>query len=146
MDFLFDPISEEYADAIVSWKESDGYACYDAEGNETELDDMLLSGEFDFFIVKTDSGELLGFVECTFDENDIMEIGCALVPEFMGQGLGCEFISACMEFVQEHYDYGKETIKTLLKPGDVHAIKVYERVGFSVVDESDEWVELDIEL
>lgn len=146
MDFLFDPISEEYADAIVSWKESDGYACYDAEGNETELDDMLLSGEFDFFIVKTDSGELLGFIECTFDEEGVMEIGCALVPEFMGQGLGCEFISACMEFVLEHYDYGKETIKTLLKPGDIHAIKVYERVGFSVVDESEEWVELDIEL
>lgn len=146
MDFYFDAISEEYADAIVSWKESDGYACYDAEGNKTKLDDMLVSGEFDFFVAKSESGELLGFVECTFDEEGVMEIGCALVPEFVGEGLGCEFISACMEFVTDHYDYDKRVVKTLLRPNDVHAIKVYERVGFSIVDESDEWIELDVEL
>ncbi len=146
MDFLFDPISDEYADAIVSWKESDGYACYDAQGNETQLDDMLVSGEFDFFVAKSEAGELIGFIECTFDDDHIMEIGCALVPEFLGQGLGCEFISACMEFVMDHFEYEKRMIKTLLKPGDTHAIKVYERVGFSVVDESGEWVELNIDV
>jgi len=146
MDFLFDTISEQYADAIVSWKESDGYACYDAEGNKTELDDMLVSGEFSFFVAKSEAGELVGFIECTFDDEKVMEIGCALVPDFLGQGLGCEFISSCMEFVLDHFNYDQRVIKTLLKPGDIHAIKVYERVGFSVVDETEDWVELDIAL
>jgi len=146
MDFLFDIISEEYADAILSWKESDGYACYDAEGNKTVLDDMLVSGEFDFFVAKSESGELVGFIECTFDDKKVMEIGCALIPEFLGQGLGCEFISSCMEFVLEHFNYDRRVIKTLLKPGDEHAIRVYERVGFSVVDETGDWVELNIDV
>lgn len=146
MDFLFETMSDQYADKIVRWKESEGYACYDAQGNETELEEMLLSGEFDFFIVKSEAGELIGFIECTFDEEEIMEVGCALVPEFTHQGMGCDFISASMEFVIEHYNYDKRRLKSLLKPGDTHGVKVYERVGFSIVDESDEWIELDLEI
>lgn len=146
MDFLFEVMSEEYANSIVKWKESDGYACYDAQGNETELDEMLLSGEFEFFVVKSEAGQLIGFIETTFDDEGIMEVGCALVPEYLGVGMGCDFISACMEYIIDYYGYGKPYIKTLLKPGDKHAIKVYERVGFSIVDESDEWTELNLEV
>lgn len=146
MVFGFLPITEEYADAILSWKYQSEYSCYDVDKNETSLEKLMTEEGFDFFVALINDEVLAGFVECSFDEEGILEVGCALMPQFLGKGLGFDFVSNCIEYIVEYYDYSEDRIFTLLKPDDKHAIKVFERVGFTMTDESEEWVELSIDI
>ncbi len=146
MEFRFEKATELDADAIASWKQEEDYSCYDTDKNEIDLDVMLSSDAFDFFVALNDENERIGFVECTFDEEGILEIGCALLPDHLGKGYGCPFIQSCLEHVVEFFDYGHTHIITLIRHTDEHAIKVYERAGFQVVDESEDWVEMSVEV
>jgi len=143
---LFDlqPMKDKYMDEILSWKSQSNYSCYDTDKNETSLESLISEGETDFFVALIDDVELAGFIECTFDEEEILEVGCALMPEFVGKGLGFDFVSNCIEYLMEYYDYSQERIITVLKTKDKHARKVFERVGFLVTDESEEWIELSV--
>ena len=146
MVFDLQPIKDKYMDEILSWKSQSEYSCYDTEKNETTLEGLISEEGTDFFVALIDEVELAGFIECTFDDEDILEIGCALMPEFLGKGFGFDFVSNCVEYLIEHYDYSQDRIITVLKTKDLHARKVFERVGFSVTDESEEWIELSVEV
>lgn len=144
MDFYFDRLSESEANAIVKEESGQQDVFYDRYGEEKKLDDLLNAENIDFFVSKNREGTLIGFIECIFNNEDILEMGCALIPEFRGEGLGCDFVSSCLEFVQEHYEYEKDVIHTFLKSGDAHSVSIYERVGFVVVDESENWIKLEV--
>lgn len=146
MVFDLQPIKDKYMDEILSWKSQSDYSCYDTDKNETNLESLITEEGTDFFVALIDEVELAGFIECTFDDDDILEVGCALMPEFLGKGLGFDFVSNCIEYLMEHYDYNQDRIITILKTKDVHARKVFERVGFLVTDESEEWIELSVEV
>lgn len=146
MVFDLQPIKDKYMDEILSWKSQSDYSCYDTEKNETNLESLIAEEGTDFFVALIDEVELAGFIECTFDDEDILEVGCALMPEFLGKGLGFDFVSNCIEYLMEHYDYNQDRIITILKTEDTHARKVFERVGFLVTDESEEWIELSVEV
>jgi ribosomal-protein-alanine N-acetyltransferase len=69
-----------------------------------------------------------------------------LLPEFTGVGLGCDFITECINYLVEHYDYSGGTIRTLVLPGDRHSVKVLERIGFQMIESTEEWIEMQIEI
>jgi len=85
-----------------------------------------------------------GFLECHYSE-DLLKVGIGLIEEYMGKGIGFDFIVSSLEFIQDYYDYTGDIIRTSLRREDAHSIKVFERVGFSIIDENDEYVELEIE-
>ena len=144
--FEFQPITEKYADEILSWKYQNEYSCYDTSKNESTLEKLMLEESIDFFAAIIDDDELAGFAEATFDENGVLEVGCGLLPSYLRRGLGFDFVSSCIEYLVEYFDYNKDHLFTLIKPEDKHAIKVFERVGFYISDESEEWVELTIDI
>lgn len=145
VDLTFRPINHDDAREIINYRYDGDYSFYDMEKTATDLDTLLNSDDFDFFIVESSDEEMVGFIEVAFID-DIMEMGAALVPEFMGKGLGYDYISSCVDYLIEYYDYSERQISTLIKPFDTHAIKIYERVGFTKIDENDEYVELNIEI
>ncbi|MBN2899814.1 MAG: GNAT family N-acetyltransferase [Clostridia bacterium] len=146
MMYEFRPMTEEYGDVVVSWKTPFRYACFDVDNHETTLDDLISSDVFDSFIALTPDDELVGFAECTFIDEDDLRVGIALMPDYQGKGIGFDFVESAIEFLQDYYEYVEGTITTLLMPEDKHAIEIFERVGFTVTSEDDDYVELELVL
>jgi RimJ/RimL family protein N-acetyltransferase len=146
MEFLFRPINEEDANVIISYKHGNDFQCFDSEKHASDIDTLLTMDGVDFFVAVNDDEDIIGFSEVTFDEDGIMEMSGALLPEFAGEGLGYDFLTQCIDYLIDQYDYDKPNIVTLVKPEDRRAIKVFERVGFQLVEEDEEWIQLSIDL
>ncbi len=146
MEFIFRPINEEDANTIISYKHGNDYPCFDKEKHSSDIDSLLNADSVDFFVAVDEEGDMIGFSEVTFDEDGIMEMSGALLPDFVGEGLGFDFLTQCIEFVVEYYDYGESYLKTLIRPDEKRAIRVLERVGFQLVEETDEWIEMSLDL
>ena len=146
MEFIFRPINEEDANVIISYKHGNDFKCFDSEKQASDIDTLLSSNEVDFFVAVNDEEEIIGFSEVTFDEEGIMEMSGALLPEYAGEGLGYDFLTQCIDYLVDQYDYDKSTLITLIKPEDRRAVKVFERVGFQIIQEDDEWLLMSIDL
>ncbi len=146
MHFEFRKISEEHVNIVLSWKREEEFACYDVDGTRMEIENLMNSVGFDCFIAFDEDDEPAGFLECTFDDQGIMDIVNFINPEKKGMGLGTDFVSECIDFALQHYDYEEMHIKLMVETLNRGAIKVYERVGFQKVDECDEWIEMHLEL
>jgi len=146
MHFIFEPINEELADIVETWDFEGEYSCYDVNKNERSVENILNSDDFDTFLVKDEVEEPVGFLACTFDDNGIVEMENFLSPGMIGQGIGVDFISECIDFILDHYDYNQTILDLVVKASNEHSVKVYERAGFSVVDKCGEWIEMQIEL
>lgn len=146
MEFLFRPINEDDANVIISYKHGNDYKCFDAEKHASDIDTLLASTDVDFYVAVNEEEEIIGFSEVTFDEEGIMEMSGALLPEFAGEGLGYDFLTQCIDYLIDQYDYDRPNIVTLIKPEDRRTVKVFERVGFQIVEEDDEWIQLSIDL
>ncbi len=146
MEFLFRPIKDEDANVIISYKHGNDFNCFDADKHASDIDTLLGAVDVDFYVATNDEDEIVGFSEVTFDEDGIMEMSGALFPEFAGEGLGYDFLTQCIDYLVEFYDYDKPSIVTLLKPEDRKALKVFERVGFQLIEEDDDWIQMSIDL
>lgn len=146
MKFIFEPINDELANIVEKWDFEVEYSCFDVDKNRRTLDDVLNSDDFETFLVLNEIREPIGFLACTFDEDGIIEMENLLGPKMMGQGLGVDFVSECIDFILEHYDYNQSIIDLVVESTNLHAIHVYERAGFSIVDKTGEWIEMQISL
>lgn len=144
--FEFLPMDEKFANELLKIKEDDGYAVYDLDHHLIDLDNLLNNSKYEFFVAVDGDGQMIGFVECTFDDEKLMEVGCGLLKPYMGHGFGFDFVSECMDYLVDYYNYDQPSILTYLKPRDQKTVKVFERVGFRVTDEATEWVELSLDI
>lgn len=144
--FTFLPLDEDYGNELIRMKDEGNYSCFDLEHHMTDLDHLLNSDEFDFFVGLDDDQQMVGFIECVFDENKILEVGCGILPDFMGQGYGFDFISECVEYLVKFYDYDQPYVLSYIRPSDTKTIKVMERIGFKITDEAEDWVELSLDI
>lgn len=138
----FKEMTEKFANIIISKEFSGNFECYNLEHEPEEIDDLIDKEGYDFFASFIED-ELIGFVECYFEDN-ILEIGLGLLPEYINQGLGTDFVSQTVEFLVEYYDYEEDVIRSYISPEDKKTIDVMKRVGFNVVDTTDKWSELEI--
>ena len=141
--FEFRTSTDEDMDKILNLKSKNDYSCYDLDKNNINLDRLLERTSCDFFSV-LNNDEVIGFIESYFDEDDNLDMGCALLPEFLGKGLGFDFITECVEFIIDYFQFSGEEVYTILSKCDEHSIGMFEKVGFNLVDESEEWVKLSI--
>lgn len=146
VQFNFKPIDEEYANVVIKWKYEGAYTIYDIDHSDDDIEGIINSQNYDCFIALDDAQNPLGFLECAFDDNNELEISNFLRPDLTGRGIGTDFVSACLEFAIDYYGYEGSQIKLFVESFNKRAIKVYERVGFVVVDELDDWIEMALEL
>lgn len=146
MQFEFKSMTESYANEVVSWKYEGEYSVYDVDKNKTDIDEMLNQTEYDCFIAVDDYDEAVGFLECAFDDEGTLEIANFLRPDLTGKGLGNDFVSACIDFALENYDYSGDRVKLIVQSFNKRAIKVYERIGFVTIEEGEDWVEMALDL
>jgi len=130
--FKFISVTVETIKIVAEWT-YDGFvkSVYVTPYFESIKADKILKGPdgCDGFIAYID-GSIAGLLEFYF-EDDIMELGIALNPIFIGKGLGKEFIRQGIIFGIEKYNYNKKFIKLSVNEKNIPAIKAYQKAGFS---------------
>ncbi len=146
MHYTFDEMNDKYASIVVTWKYDGEYSVYDIEHKKTDIEEMYKSDKYDCFVAVNESNELVGFLECSFNNDLVLEMSNFLRPDLTGTGIGTDFVSECIDFAVEFYNYEGSEMKLYVYHFNERAIKVYERVGFTKTDECDEWSEMTLEL
>lgn len=76
--------------------------------------------------------ELFGLFEY-YTPEEVLEIGLAINPRFIGKGLAKDYTLAGIQFGVEHYGYSKGFIKLAVEEDNLPAYKTYLSVGFKAV-------------
>ena len=137
-NYVFTPINDEEARAVVSWRYEPPYDFYELANDPEGLEELLGPPERreGYYAVRSD-GELVGFF-CfgpggqlpSFDYADdgSLDIGLGLRPDLTGKGLGLEFLLAGLEFGRRHF--APAGFRLAVATFNERAIQVYERGGF----------------
>ena len=137
-NYVFTPMNDGEARAVISWRYEAPYDFYDMANDPEGLEELL--GPPDrregYYAVRSD-GELVGFF-CygpggqlpSFDYADdgSLDIGLGLRPDLTGKGLGLEFLLAGLEFGRRHF--APAGFRLAVATFNERAIQVYERTGF----------------
>jgi len=130
--FIFTPMTEAQADAIVAWHYEGPYTFYDVEQDPDDVREFLdreTWGKTMFAVVDA-QGELVGFFSCEQDGATVT-IGLGLRPDLTGHGLGLAFIQAGLDFARRAFIPQHFRLSVALF--NRRAIRVYERAGFQPV-------------
>lgn len=154
MNYSFVPMNRAYASTIVdTWKYEKEYSIYDYAN---EADHMLdeegwgsgifavldpqgdLVGELsvEFFDAQGQSADFRNFDDQALINERELWIGFGLRPDLVGQGLGVEFVTACVEYAVQRFGYRGEYIRLGVAMFNQRAIKTYEKAGFQKFDQT----------
>jgi ribosomal-protein-alanine N-acetyltransferase len=136
--YVFTPMNDEEARAVVSWRYEAPYDFYDMANDPEGLEELLGPPERreGYYAVRSD-GELVGFFSFgpggqlpSFDYPDdgSLDIGLGLRPDLTGKGLGLAFLLAGLEFGRRHF--APADFRLAVATFNERAIRVYERAGF----------------
>jgi [ribosomal protein S18]-alanine N-acetyltransferase len=136
--YLFVPMDDEQARAVVSWRYEPPYDFYDMAKDPEGLEDLLGSPERrEGYYAALSKNELVGFFSYgaggrlpSFDYPDdgYLDVGLGLRPDLTGKGLGLGFVHAGLEFGQRRFD--PAGFRLFVATFNERAISVYERAGF----------------
>lgn len=150
MNYTFASMNREHASRIVdTWRYEGVYAIYDYVN---EADHMLDEDSWSrgIFAVLDEDGELIGELSiefydaqgdyteyCDFDHADLLAgrelwIGFGLRPDLVGRGHGPAFVSACVAYAVQRFNYRGEHIYLGVAQFNQRAVRAYEKAGFEV--------------
>ncbi len=120
-------------DDILTWKYDGKYSFYD---NDIQKEKMEWIESFvdsdDNFSIYNDSNKLVG--NCSFYYiEEFFCVGLQMKPELTGKGFGVEFAKSIIDFGREKYKFNY--IDLIVAKFNNRAIKVYEKLGFKVIEE-----------
>lgn len=120
---------------LSGWRYEGIYSFYDlSEPLEEDSD----SG---YFVCIDTGGQVIGHVSYGPDgqigtkegyvySSEYLDIGLGMRPDLCGRGFGVIFVRRCLDFARERYGVSK--FRLSVAAFNKRAVKVYERVGFSV--------------
>lgn len=128
--FNFHQMTQKEAEEIANnWKYSGMYSFYDMTADEedyAEFIDPIKRGN-SYFSCYVDGFLIAYYSVNIIDENNV-EIGLGLKPEFTGNGNGLHFVHAVMAHVTSQY--GDVNFMLSVASFNQRAIKVYKKAGF----------------
>ncbi len=142
MRFTLRPITRADAEAISRWRYGEPYSMYDGDPASVP---SLLEPRFLYHAVYDERGELAGYF-CfgedarvragrrigVYEREPALDVGLGMSPELVGRGLGAEFVLAGLRFAKEKYS--PPAFRLTVAAFNRRAARVYEKVGFEVVD------------
>lgn len=118
---------------ILTWKFEGIYSFYDndIDVNKMEWIKSIVDSDNDFAIYD-EHNRLIG--NCGFEYIDeFFCVGVQMRPDITGKGFGTEFVKAIVEFGKQKYNL--EHMDLMVTKFNKRAIRVYEKLGFKVVEE-----------
>jgi len=144
MKFKFVPINLEYLKKIKKWRYN-GFVkniYLDPYFKNIDEKNSELRGPGDCIgFAALNQNKLVGLFEY-YLKGDIIEIGLALSPDFVGKGYGKDFVKQGIDFGIEHFNYQGEYIKLSVNQKNKAALKVYKRAGFKEYNRIDDSIEM----
>jgi ribosomal-protein-alanine N-acetyltransferase len=135
MDIKFRKPTENDAKDIVTWKYEGIYSFYDNDKTEAKKNWATnIHNEENTFCICNDIDELIGNCCFDYDEDDkVFTFGVQMRPSLTGKGLGAKVVEEILNFGRETYKFNE--IDLLVAKFNKRAIKVYEKLGFSIIEE-----------
>lgn len=120
-------------DDILTWKYDGKYSFYDNDIQKEKMEwiESFIDSDNNFSIYN-DNNKLVG--NCSFYYiEEFFCVGLQMRPELTGKGFGVQFAKAIIDFGREKYKFNYIDL-TVVKFNN-RAIKVYEKLGFKVIEE-----------
>jgi [ribosomal protein S18]-alanine N-acetyltransferase len=135
-------MTEEAARAVLAWRYEGIYAFYNADSQDPHdgLREML---EGSYYAATDEQGALVGFFCFGAPAQvpgghlyglyaaDALDIGLGMRPDLTGRRLGCEFLTAGLDFARQRF--APATFRLAVAAFNQRAIHLYEKVGFQAV-------------
>lgn len=133
MKIEFRKPNEKDAKEIVDWKYEGIYSFYNNDKTEAKKQwASNIHNEKDTYVIYDKQNLLIGNCCFEFDEDSIT-FGVQMRPDMTGKGLGTEIVKKILDFGREKYYLKK--IELLVAKFNKRAIRIYEKLGFNVIDE-----------
>ena len=136
--YVFRPMSDEEARAVVAWRYEAPYDFYDMAKDPEGLEELLgppdrrrgyyavlWGGDLVGFFSYGPGGQLPGF---EYPDDGSLDIGLGLRPDLTGKGFGLGFVLAGLEFARRHFS--PTGFRLFVATFNERAIQTYERAGF----------------
>ncbi|MGG3283176.1 GNAT family N-acetyltransferase [Paenibacillus solani] len=144
MLFRMTTMTAAYADQILLWSYEPPYDFYNSDQDEESRRELL---ENSYYAILDEEEQLYGFY-CTgpsaqvpagiplgaYDE-DLLDFGLGMKPEFTGKGLGKEFLSFVLASIAELQDH--KPLRLTVAAFNQRAIRLYTGHGFTEVTSFD---------
>ena len=140
--YVFEPMSDEQARAVVAWRYEAPYDFYDVANDREGLEELLGPPERreGYYAVLSDD-ELVGFF-CygsggrlqgfDYPDDGSVDVGLGLRPDLTGRGRGLGFVWAGLEFGRR--SFSPAGFRLFVATFNERAIRVYELAGFRRVE------------
>jgi [ribosomal protein S18]-alanine N-acetyltransferase len=138
MNYTIAPMTKALATMIASWEYEPPYQIYNLNHDEAAINEFC---EQDYWVLLNEQEEIIGFycygeaakipygnLYHVYDENQYLDFGVGLNPNYTNQGFGEQFIHMGLNFIKKQTDYDKFRLSVF--DYNIRAIKVYEQCGF----------------
>lgn len=135
MKIEFRKPTENDAKDISTWKYEGIYSFYDNDKTEAKQEwASNIQKDENAFVMYNEKNELIG--NCCFeydDENNEYSFGVQMRPCLTGKGMGTEVVTNILNFGIKKYKLNEITL--LVAKFNARAKRVYEKLGFKVIEE-----------
>jgi [ribosomal protein S18]-alanine N-acetyltransferase len=137
MKFVFHPLDEKSAQAILTWHYPPPYDFYNLTSAATEETlRYLLDPANAFYSLFDSEKQLLAF--CSFGPDGqvssgdyrppALDIGLGLRPDLTGHGHGSEYVNAVIDFARQ--TFAPSRLRVTIADFNMRALRVWEQAGF----------------
>lgn len=133
MDFNFTIPTKSDVQDILKWEYEGIYSFYNNSIDKKKIKwiESFIDSD-DNFSIYNENNELIG--NCSFYYIDeFLCVGVQMRPDITGKGFGTEFVKSIINFGKQKYNLN--CIHLTVAKFNNRAIKVYEKLGFKVVEE-----------
>ena len=140
MSFLFRPMDETSARAIVSWRYEEPYSLYNISPDATERSvQAFLDPRNAYYRISHKNEDLAAY--CCFGPDaqvpggdyraKALDIGMGVHPDLTGQGLGLSYAQAVLDFA--HPLFAPPAFRVTVAEFNKRALRVWEKANFQPV-------------
>jgi RimJ/RimL family protein N-acetyltransferase len=137
MAFVFQPIDETSARAVVAWRYPPPYEVYNEEPERMQqVVEELLRAEYHYYRMAEGSDPLVAY--CCFGldarvaggdyDSQGLDLGLMVRPDLNGQGRGAQFAEAVLEFAQRTFPH--RLWRVTIAEFNQRAQRVWQKLGF----------------
>lgn len=136
MNMYVGKLTEELAKKLCEWEYEGEYSVYNFSPWDIVVQQNWdISNEnkrkVNFRSVKDEQENFIGFFRITKINQNKIELGLGLAPEYCGQGIGKDFVSLLTRYVMEKYP--NYSLYMEVRTFNYRAVKCYEKCGYIVV-------------